>query len=111
MGAQLLQGQVHGFDGGIEDVDLVDFGIVYEGYCPAEGLAFDDAAQLIALFVGQLLTVVEQGVAKVARQHDCRGTDGSGQATATGFVAAGFEELLLVAALKRGARCHAYFSR
>lgn len=51
---ELRQGAVHGRDGGLEDVDFVDFGRRHHCYGPGYGLGLDDLAELHAAAFGEL---------------------------------------------------------
>lgn len=46
---------VHGEDGGVEDVDAVDFSMVTRSHCPRDCIALDDGAQGFALLCGEFL--------------------------------------------------------
>ena len=45
---ELVEGTVHSQDGGVKDVDLVDFLGSNDTYCPADGIAFYLLAQFVA---------------------------------------------------------------
>ena len=47
---QLIQGQVHGLDGGIEDVDFINFWGINFGYSPADRNLLDHVPQGITRF-------------------------------------------------------------
>ena len=83
-------GAVHGQEGGVEDVDAVDFFGRDHAHGPGQGFALDDGAEGVALAFGELLRVVQQFVAEAGGQDDGGGIDGARQASASGFVAAGF---------------------
>lgn len=86
---QLVEGPVHGQDGGVEDIDFVNFLVRYRRYGPGHGIRLNDLAQGIAAMGRQLLAVVEPLVVIVGRQDDGRRKHRTGQTTATGFVASG----------------------
>ena len=83
---------MHGCDAGSEDVEAVDFLWCAFGDRPGEGVAENFVAQGVALAGGELLAVVEARVGVVGWQDDGCGIDGTGEATASGFVGSGFDE-------------------
>ena len=56
---ELVEGTVHGQDGGVEDIDLVDLLRRDDAHGPCHRVALDILAQGIALAGGELLGVVE----------------------------------------------------
>ena len=85
--AQGIEGSVHGEDAGIEDVYLVDFPGSDNAKSPGYGIALDYLAQGIAPLLGELLGVVEVGIAVVGREDDGSGIDTAGKTTSTGLIA------------------------
>ena len=83
---QLVQCQVHGGNGGVEDVDFVDFVVVDGGYGPGCGFRFNDVAQFFPLPGGQLFGVVEQFIGKIVREDDGGSKNRPRQASPSGFV-------------------------
>ena len=86
---KLVEGTVHGKDGGVEDVDAVNLLGADDAHRPGHGVALDDVAQLVAPFLGKLLRVVQQVVPVVLGQDDRRSIHAACQTAATSLVAAG----------------------
>ena len=87
---------MHSQDAGTQNVDAVNLLIADDAYGPCRRLVLDDVAQGIALLFAELLGVVQQVVAEVGRQDDGCGKDGSCQAAASGLVAAGLDDAVMV---------------
>ena len=99
---ELVEGAVHGEDGGVEDVYLVDFLRRDHADSPCHGVAHDDLAEGVALLLSELLGVVEGGVFIVGREDDGGGIDTAGKASAPRLVATGLHEALMVMAFEHG---------
>ena len=89
---QSVEGAVHGENRGVEDVDLVDLLGGDDAERPGESIAFDIFAQGIALLLGELLRVVEQGVRVVGREYHRCGIHIAGQASAASLIATRFDK-------------------
>ena len=83
---------MHGRDGGLQDVQLVDLLGAAEAYAPAQCLSLDDGAKVLALGLGELLGVVEQRVGEAIRQDDGGGYHRSSQAAPPRLIAAALHE-------------------
>ena len=66
--------------------------MVDHGYCPCYRFPFYYGAQRVAVFLGHLLAVVQQRMAKTGRQYNGRGKDRPCQATPSCFIAARLRE-------------------
>lgn len=88
--AKAVKGTVHGEDTGIEDVYLVDFLGSDNADSPSYGIALDYLAQGIAPLLGELLGVVEVGIAVVGREDDSGCIYTASKTTAASLIAAGF---------------------
>ncbi len=53
---------MHGKDGCVEDVDVVDLFVCCPSHTPCQGVALYDRPELLALMLGEFLGVVEQGI-------------------------------------------------
>ena len=89
---EAVEGAVHGQNGGVEDVDFVDFPRRHHPHRPGQRIALHLPSQGVTAGGGELFGVVERRVAVVGRQDDGGGIDRTGQTTAAGFVATGFEQ-------------------
>ena len=104
---QLSNGTVHGEDGGTEDVNLVDFLVGDHAHGPGKGFALDDFAEGVAMFLRELLGVVEHRKRHtpppfvhplylrggIKWKDDGGGIDGAGKAATAGLVTAGFDDV------------------
>jgi len=80
----------HGLVGGAEDVDAVDLVVLDDRDGPADIRARGEReVDLLALAGGQLLGVVDTGMAEAVRQDDGGGDHRASQRSAAGFVDAG----------------------
>ena len=86
-----IQGAVHGEDRGVENVDAVYFLMVNRGNGPGYGITFYDGTQFLALLFGEFFRIVEQRVWISVGKNYGSCENGSGQASAPGFIAACFE--------------------
>jgi len=86
--AELVEGQVHGPDGGLQDVDAVDFFRFDLRDSIGEGLLANDRTHLCSCSLAHLFGVVQQGVVEVGRQDDGSGKHGPCQAASACLVAA-----------------------
>lgn len=93
--AQLGYGEVHGFEGGFEDVDLVNFCVADLCDGPGECFFFDDYTEFVAGGFVELLGVVQDFVLKRTWKDDGCGEYRAGETSAAGFVAACFYEFFL----------------
>lgn len=75
---QLVEGQVHGFERGFKNIDLVYLFMIYHSYCIIHGVGFDVYAQFLPVFGGHLFGVVEQRMIKSIREDDGSGENRSG---------------------------------
>ena len=91
-----VEGTVHGQDGGTQDVDAVDLGCGDDAQPPCDGVTLDDGTQLMALSVGELLAIGDEGVGVVVGQDDSGGVDAARQTTPAGFVATGFDQVGMI---------------
>ena len=66
-GASLIQRKVHRLERSVENIDAVDFFMIYHGHAVADGIFFDKAAQNIAVLFRNLLGIIQQRVKKVRR--------------------------------------------
>ena len=94
--AELCEGTVHGEEGGMKDIDLVDLLRCHDAYCPGHRLLLNLLPQGIALLLRQLLRVVEVGVVVVGRQDDGGSIDATGETATTGLVASGLHHTFII---------------
>ena len=87
---KLVEGTVHSQDGGVEDVDFVDFIGCDNAYSPGHGITLNDFAQLFPSLIRQLFRIVKLLVLIVFREDDSSSIDATCQTTTSGFVAACF---------------------
>lgn len=92
---QLIECQVHGFEGGLEDIDAVDLGGVHPGDGPGNGLVPDDIPQHVPIFFPELFGVVQNRIIKINREDHGGGKNGSGKASSTGLVTSRFGYIFL----------------
>ena len=85
---QPVQRAVHGQDRGVEDIDLINLLGRHDAECPRHRIALDILAQGIALLLGQLLRVIEQGMRVVSWEYHRRRIHITRQATTTRLIAA-----------------------
>ena len=83
---QLRDRAVHGEEGRVEDVPLLDLFHRGEGDPEAEGLRRDDVEQLLPLFLRELFGVVEPGDLQTHGQDHRRRADRSGKRPSPGLV-------------------------
>ena len=83
---------MHGEDAGIEDINLVDFPGGDYSHSPGDGITLDYLTEGIASLLGELLGVVEVGIAIVGRKDDGGGIYTAGKATSARLIAAGFDQ-------------------
>ena len=69
---KLVDGPFHGLEGGVQDIDLIDHLFIHHGDAPGYGLGLNHREQLPALFVGELLGIVESGDLKPRRKDHRR---------------------------------------
>ena len=86
-----LRFEEHGGERGIEDIDPIDLLGRYHFDGPGHGFPLDRLSKQIAVFFAHLFRVVQQRVVPSLGQDDGRRRDGTGQRSATGFVAPGFD--------------------
>ena len=86
---ELLDGEAHGEERGLADVDAVDGCGVDGGDGEGYGFQADFGIELVALLFGELLGVGEAGEAAAFGQDDCGGYDGAEERAAANFVQAG----------------------
>ena len=89
---QLIDGAVHGQERGVEDVDFIDFLLIYRCHGPGKRAGFDVGAQFFALRLVELLGIVEEWMIKARGQNDGRCEHGASKAATAGFIATGFDE-------------------
>ena len=99
-GIEPRRGQRHSLERRIQDVDLVDplGGDRFDG--PCHGFAFDNHPKLLAVALGHLLRIVEQGIVEIGRQHHGRGKNRPGETPPPGLVASRFGKIVLKAIFK-----------
>lgn len=85
---------VHGLERGFEDIDTVYLGSIAHSNRPGDGLPLYYRPQFIAVRLGHLLAVVEQGMMEPRRQYDSRSKYRSCKATPAGLIAAGLNKIL-----------------
>ena len=85
--AKVIEGTVHGEDTGIEDVYLVDFLGSDNADSPGDCITLDYLAQGIAPLLGELLGVVEVGIAVVGREDDGGSIYTASKTTSSGLIA------------------------
>ena len=78
---------MHGEDAGIENIYLVDFPGGDYSHSPGDGITLDYLTEGIASLLGELLGVVEVGIAVVGREDDCGGIHTARKTTSTGLIA------------------------
>ena len=91
--AEGVESAVHREDGGVQDVDAVNFLGRHAGNRPSERIALNDGAEFSTATVGQLLGIVEFVVFIVGREYHGGGKDFACQTSAPGFVKSGFKEM------------------
>lgn len=94
--AEVLNGLRHALEGGVEDIYFVYARGTDWSDCPAEGLAADNLAEEVSVFLTHLLRVVKQGVVEIGRQDNCGGKNRSGKASTPRLVAARLKQLVLI---------------
>lgn len=57
--SKLVQGQVHSFERGLQDIDTVDLVMVYAGHGPRQGVSFNIWPEKVAVLFGDLFGVVQ----------------------------------------------------
>ena len=87
--SELLDGEAHGEERGLADVDAVDGFSVDGGDGEGYGFCADFGVELVALLFGELLGVGEAGEAAALGQDDGGGYDGAEERAAAYFVQAG----------------------
>jgi hypothetical protein len=98
---ELIEGQVHGFERGFQDIDAVDLVMVYAGNSPGQGVGFDVRSQQVAVIFGDLFGVIEEWMKKRRRKDNSCCEYRARIATSPGFITAGFREVFLVVASQR----------
>ncbi len=83
---------MHGKDGCVEDVDVVDLFVCCPSHTPCQGVALYDRPELLALMLGEFLGVVEQGIGVAIGKYNRSSAHRTCEAAAPGFVASGFED-------------------
>ncbi len=63
---------MHGKDGCVEDVDVVDLFVCCPSHTPCQGVALYDRPELLALMLGEFLGVVEQGIGVAIGKYNRR---------------------------------------
>ena len=96
---ELIQGAVHGEDGGVEDIDLVDLLGGDNAYCPGKGVTLNDLPQLVSPLVGELLRVVQRLILIVGWEDYGRSIDTACQTATTCLVAACLDLALMIITL------------
>ena len=81
---------MHGEDAGIENIYLVDFPGGDYSHSPGDGITLDYLTEGIASLLGELLGVVEVGIAVVGREDDSGCIYTASKTTAASLIAAGF---------------------
>jgi len=66
--------------------------VIYHSYGPGYGFAFYNWSELISIFFGHLLTVVEKRMAKGGRQYHRRGKNRPCQAPSSRFITTRFNK-------------------
>ena len=85
-----IEGEVHCFNGCVENIDFVDTIIINYRYGVGQGLLHDDCAKLVAPLFGELLGIVEEGMCEIVGENDCGSHNWAGKTAAPGFIATGF---------------------
>ena len=84
---QLIQGSMHGKDGGIKDIDFIYLFWRDDTYCPCNSITLDNLTQLFTPFVRQLLGIIQFFVLIILRKDDSSGIDTASQTTSTSLIA------------------------
>lgn len=103
-GAQLqtVEGAVHGKDGSVENVDAVDLFGTDDAYRPCQGIIDNLLPQPVTLGRRELLGIVDVGIDIVGWQNDGGGKDAACEASASGLVTSGFDEVVVIMVEKHG---------
>lgn len=83
---QLIQCEVHGSEGSIKDVDLVNLRMAHFSNGPGQGRLHDDFSDLQSLVLCHLFGVIQLLAAKLLRQYYSGGNNRTGQGPATHLV-------------------------
>ena len=79
---------MHGQDGGVQDVYLIDFLGCHHTHGPSYGVALDDVSQLLSALVSQLLRVVQRLILIVFWEDDGSSIHAASQTASASLVAA-----------------------
>ena len=90
-----LDSEIHTFDGGIEDVYLIDTCSRNLLHRPRQSLLLDDTSQKVTLTLTHLLGVVEQRVVEVGWKDDRSSKDTTRQAATSRLIAARLQKFVL----------------
>ena len=88
--AELVECPVHGQNGSVENVDLVDFFGCHDTYGPRRRVALDNVAQGVSLSCREFFGVVELWICVVLWEDYGGGKDAACQTATPCLVAAGF---------------------
>ena len=88
-GGAVVHGPAHGQQGGLEDIEVLDFARVGTTHADAGSPPFEQGEQLLAPAGGEELGVLEHGVVTVRRQDHAGGDHRPGERPAAGLVDTG----------------------
>lgn len=83
---------VHGPNGRLQDIDLIDFFRGAHGYSPGDSFLLNDRSQGVPVGFTQLLGVIEQWMMPASRQDHRRCEYRTCQTAPSGFIASCFNE-------------------
>ena len=92
VGGELSGGAAHGFVGGAEDIDAVNFIRLDDGERDSDfGAGGEFFVDALASALGELLGVVQHVVRETCGENDCRRYDRAGERAASGFINARYK--------------------
>lgn len=93
VGGELLGGAAHGFVGGAEDVDAINFLRLDDGECDADvGAGGEFRVDALAAALAELLGVIQHVVREIGGEDDGCGDDRAGERAASGFIYARYKK-------------------
>ncbi len=102
---QLIKCQVHGPDGCMQDIDLVDLFMIHTGNSPGQGLMLYFGAQFIPQLRREFLGIIQVFVPVPHRQNDSGCIYGSDKTSAAGFITTSFKNICYQATLEQTGKC------
>jgi len=98
---QFIQGQVHGLEGGFEDIDLVYFFMIHHAHPIAQGIRLDKNTQFLPVVRAHLFGIIQQRVEKTFREDDSCCEYRAGITASACFITTCFQESFLIITLQQ----------